>query len=83
MLASAKTIEVVAEIVREYNVQNIVLDPVGRVLAIYRTTSTQAVLTNIVGHGIYQWCTAPSWRCRSSIARKIATYDHSVDTKYP
>ena len=84
MLASAKTIEVVAETLEECKVKTIVLDPVClKFVHITACVLYKADLMKDVGYGVYQWRTASSWRCRPSTVQEIATYDHLVDAKCP
>lgn len=53
MLASAGTIEIVAETLKEYDVKAIVLDPVRRGSALSLKMSTYAKLIRCIGNGVH------------------------------
>lgn len=59
MLASAETIKVVAECLREFGVKTTVIDPVW--IEIFRTFAYETILMR-KGYGIHFWLTAVTAR---------------------
>lgn len=78
MLASAATIETIAEALVEHKAQIVVVDPVCREPLVWQR---DVVLTCVLGYGCNNWRQAPAYRSPYRNAGETVTQDYNRDSK--